>query len=215
MNIDAHGGDPETEWAGVVNNMVAELAAGVQPGEDVVDAAGRMSIERVAKSPWLYLGVLTEGSKRFFLSHSLSEVTQQVGLEETIEPKPLETIIRMFLGGPTPQGNFLTILLGAGWVLLNIAMTTGMVIGVLFMMVRRQYAAALLITGACVLFVVGTQFIGEERARLPILALQAVAIAHAVYLRAAHAACKLSRIRRRKRPSVRKPESRSVSARWT
>jgi len=177
MNIDAHGGDPETEWAGVVNTMVGDLAAGIQPGEDVVDAAGRMSIERIIESPELYLGVLTEGSKRFFMSHSLSEVTHQVGLDETIDARPLEAMIQMFMGGQTPQGHFLTILLGAGWELLNIAMATGMVIGVLFLLVRRQYAAALLIIGASIWFVMGTQFIGEERARLPLLALQAVAIA--------------------------------------
>jgi len=192
MNIEQHDGDPETEWAGVVTTMVGELAANLQPGEEVVDASGRLALERMKDRPDLLVNVLAQGAQRFFMSHSLLELHQQVGLDPQIDARPMESLVRWLNGGAAPTGSIVSVVLGSLWVILNVTLATLMIIGCLFMLVRGQWAALALVLGMLLLFVLGTQFIGLERARLPILALQGVAIA-AVFLPDPHREKRLAR----------------------
>jgi len=181
MDIHAHDGNPETEWAGVVNGKVAELAAELQPQEDVIDAAGRLTWQHMQARPDLLANVLTQGATRFFTSHSLVELSQQVGLDTKIDQRPGLALLHWLNGGEAPRGSIVSVLLGGLWVVLNATLAILMVIGCFFMLVRGQWSALTLILGVLLLFVLSTQFIGLERARLPILALQGVAIA-AVFL---------------------------------
>jgi len=181
MDIQSHEGNPEAEWVGVVNSKVAELASELNPQEDVVAAAGRLALERVQARPDLFTQVLMQGTRRYFMSHSLLELHQQVGLDPVIDKRPVESLMLWLSGGKAPDGSVVSVLIGSLWVILNTALATLMIIGCFFMFVRRQWSALALLLGVGALFILSTQFIGLERARLPILALQGIAIA-AVFL---------------------------------
>jgi len=180
MRITEEGGDWKNDWPATVDTMMGELRAeqNLNPEADVFDTMKNLGVEAVREDPQLYGRVMKQSMLKFFTDHSLGGFYQQLGL--TYTPTGLRD--KLLEGGLSWQNLTESVKnptgwLAVAWVGMNGVLLVGMVIGGIMLLVRRHFAALLLLGGVMCYFVFATQTTGLERFRLPVLGIQALLLA--------------------------------------
>ncbi len=116
--------------------------------------------------------MLANSAAKLMLDHSTPQLYAMLG-----RPYTPTNLRDQFLSGHfSLQGKDLcAVALPAAWTLLNFALAILMIIGLLRLCLRGHAWPALLMAGCFVYFVLATQYHGDERMRLPVLWVEAIA----------------------------------------
>jgi len=179
MRITEAGGDWKTDWPATVNTLMAELrqAQAERPDANVFDTMKDLGIQAIREKPALYASVLKESMIKLFTDHSMGGLYQQLGL--TYTPTGLRD--KLMAEGLSWSSVMDALKNPTGWLALvwvgwNGVLLVGMILGSIMLLIRRRFAAFLLLGGVLFYFAFATQTTGLERFRLPILGIQALLV---------------------------------------
>ena len=182
MDIQEKDLDHERDWPTTVEVLFGRLRSQIETDEDTFSAMQRLSIDWIKDEPVLYASVLGRSAIKFMTDHSLPSLSSRLDLG--YEPKNLrERILQQGLAAlwdtDQPEQSTTAPLAWTTWNSLLVVFT---IVGTWFMIMRRQWAALLLLVGIMAYFILATQANGLERFRVPVLGIQAL-IAGAVLAR--------------------------------
>ncbi len=180
MRITEQGGDWKEDWPATVDTLVQELRTEQEanPEGEVFDTMKTLGVQAIQDKPGLYGQVIKESWTKFFTDHSMGGLYQQLGL--TYTPTGLRDKL---MNGGLSWENFSETLknptgwLALAWVGINGLLVVGMILGTVMLLVRRHWAAFILLGGVMFYFTFATQTTGLERFRLPVLGIQALLVA--------------------------------------
>lgn len=174
MDIQKRDLDHEQDWPMTVERLFGQLHTQIEPGEDTFSAMRRLSIDWIKDDPLLYASVLGRSAVKFMTDHSLPSFPSRLDLE--YEPKNLRE--RVFQQGLAalwtaqhPESSTTAPLV---WITWNATVVVLTIVGAWFLIIRRQWAALLLLVGTLAYFILATQANGLERFRVPVLGIQAL-----------------------------------------
>ena len=174
MDIRAARGDTSADWPATVDRTFDRLRRDVRPGEvDTFDTMRRLALTRIAKAPLLYGKVLASSALKFLTDHSAGTLWARLG--QAYRPTGLrDHLLRGEVSMPDANPALLVALAWTGW---NALLALLAAAGLLWMICRRHWAPLLLLGGILLYFLLATQANGLERFRLPVLGIQALAVA--------------------------------------
>ncbi len=181
MHIKSNGLDTRDDWPATVGLLFNELIGEIQPGEDVFKAMNRLTLDKIAAAPALYAQVIGASVVKLMTDHSVGDFYRTLG--RVYKPSGLRDKLLGGRWGDIDQGALASVGVAAAWVGWNVLLATLMVFGLIGLAVRRQWSPLLLLGGIVLYFLITTQATGLERFRLPILGVQALAIASLVAFR--------------------------------
>ena len=162
--------------AGPINptELIPLLESERKTGEDVYSTMARLTVDRITSEPGVYARVVQQSALQFVVGHSMVGMYRQLGLTYDSPAMP----DRFLTGDWTlSSGNAITSSLATAWSGLNALLLIGTIAGASLLLWRRQWAAAMLLVGLLLYFLVAAAPNGSERMRLPVLGIQAIVIA--------------------------------------
>ncbi len=184
VRIAKRGGDAYHDWPTEVAQLHTELGGRLTasgPDVRVMDAARQMAREQIKAEPALYARLLGRSAVKFFTDHSLGTLYERVGwtyVSSGLRDQLLSGQITAEDAGHLGRLWAALIWMGANGLL---ALMTG--VGLLRLLWVGRWRAALLLGGMVFYFVLATQTNGLERFRWPVIGLQAVIAAAALFAR--------------------------------
>lgn len=180
MRITEQGGDWKEDWPATVDTLAGELRTELEanPEAEVFDTMKTLGVQAAQNHPGLYGKVIRESWTKFFTDHSMGGLYQQLGL--TYTPTGLRD--KLMNGGFSLENVKETLKNPTGWLALtwvgvNGLLFIGMILGTVMLLLRRHWAALILLGGVMFYFTFATQATGLERFRLPVLGIQALLVA--------------------------------------
>jgi hypothetical protein len=171
------------DWLKTLPPLYAELSRAIRPGETVLHAMDRLTLNEIKTHPLLYLRVLAGSSVKLMTDHSAPAWAQLLGLR--YQPTGLRDAL---LGAPRQPAAPVSLACAAvagALFLFNLALALAMLAGLVRLVRLRHYALALGLASVIGYFLLTTQAVGVERMRVPILAIQALAVAALLIRRSA------------------------------
>lgn len=184
LRIAARGGDLYHDWPAEVAALHAELDARAAVEGEVLAAARNMTREHIRADAPLYVRLLGHSTIKFFTDHSLGTLYERLGL--VWQPTGLrDRLLRgeVNLRDADDRADLARVASAGGWMGVNALLTAGMVIGLVRLTWAGRWRTALLLGGMAAYFVLATQTNGLERFRWPVLGLQALIVASALFVR--------------------------------
>lgn len=179
MDITRAGKDTRDDWPATVGNLFETLKTRIRPGEDVFAAMNRLTLDKIATEPTVYAKVILNSVVKLMTDHSASDLYKTLGW--AYQPTGLRD--RLLSGNWSLHDgtDWPALLIATSWMGWNAVLTLLMLAGLARLTVQRQWPTLLLLGGGWVYFALATQATGLERFRVPILGLQAVCAAAALF----------------------------------
>ena len=181
MDIAENNGDRRRDWTAAAAERMTILRKQVHEGDDVLGLMTGLSIQEVTQRPATFFRMLGRGVVRYTLAESTGGLYRALGREH--KPDGVgEHLLRGQFGaawsaGPEP----VTASVEASWVLWNLMLFGMMLAGAWRMLLQNHGAAAVLMLGLWVVFLLPGAMHDAEAMRAPALAAQAV-LAGAAFL---------------------------------
>ncbi|WP_432797348.1 glycosyltransferase family 39 protein [Poriferisphaera sp. WC338] len=177
MTINEAGGDYGSDWAKNITPQHTALkeAQTQNPNQDVFTTMQTMSMDHIKEKPAVYASVLSRSFFKFFTDHSMPGLYTQLGLEYT--PSNLLSRFKQKDFSLSALPDPAAAIIALSWFIFNAILLMATVIGLLMMLIRRQWAPLLLLGGTLCYFMLATQATGLERFRLPVMGIQMIIIA--------------------------------------
>jgi hypothetical protein len=182
LRIADRGGDLYDDWADEVATLHDELDARTGADGDVLATARQMTREHIRADRNLYARLLADSAVKFFTDHSLGTLYERLGL--TWQATGMrDRLLRGQVSLRDAEDRAALARLGAAgaWMGVNALLLLATLAGLGRLVWVGRWRAALLLGGMVFYFVLATQTNGLERFRWPVLGLQALIAASALF----------------------------------
>ncbi|NQU76085.1 MAG: phospholipid carrier-dependent glycosyltransferase [Planctomycetes bacterium] len=155
--------------------VVDEIAGQIQPGETVDSATKRIARQKIMDKPGLYCALMTDLAAKFMFDHSVPLMYRLLGL--TYQPTGLRDRLLAGDWSVAKEVRVRELIVPILWTVWNVALGGCLLLSLVRMAKRSQWALLTLVGGVLFYFIFASQYHGCERMRVPILWLQALAVA--------------------------------------